>query len=252
MDFQDLFFERGYRLMKAYARSKLGNVMYTASSPEKLAGTGVTVNCLHPGAVDTAIWSGPRHGRKPLISIIGKFAFISAEERRAPHRAPVASPELSGITGQYFEKDRWSTRRRSRGTTRSPGGCGRRASGSRDTTSLPSREQAPDRQGQRRHAGGARGQALLDWGGREPAHARLPRPGVGRAAPWRSELFAKLVLDGFQAGCRGPSSLNKRRGSSRSSTGSIPERMARYDRRKIAQVLKDPGIVRNRQKFRPR
>ena len=106
MDFQDLFFERGYFLMKAYARSKLGNVMYTRLLAEKLAGTGVTVNCLHPGAVDTAIWSGAPGWAKPLISIIGKLAFISAEEgaRRIVHL--VASPELSGTTGKYFEKDR--------------------------------------------------------------------------------------------------------------------------------------------------
>jgi NAD(P)-dependent dehydrogenase (short-subunit alcohol dehydrogenase family) len=106
MDFQDLSFERGYFLMKAYARSKLGNVLYTRLLAEKLAGTGVTVNCLHPGAVDTAIWSGAPAWARPLIKIIGKFAFISAEEggRRIVHL--VASPDLSGTTGQYFEKDR--------------------------------------------------------------------------------------------------------------------------------------------------
>lgn len=106
MNFQDLFFDRGYFLMRAYARSKLGNVMYTRLLAEKLAGTGVTVNCLHPGAVDTAIWSGAPAWAKPLISIIGKFAFISAEEgaRRIVHL--VVSPELSATTGQYFENDR--------------------------------------------------------------------------------------------------------------------------------------------------
>jgi retinol dehydrogenase-14 len=106
MDFEDLFFERGYMLMKAYGRSKLANVLYTRLLAQKLAGTGVTVNALHPGAVDTAIWSGAPAWTKPIIAILRRFAFISAEEggRRIVQLA--VSPELSGTTGQYFENGR--------------------------------------------------------------------------------------------------------------------------------------------------
>ena len=63
------------------------------------------------------------------------------------------------------------------------------------------------------------------------------------------ELFGKLVLDGFQAGLSWSIILNKRARFLEVFDGFDPERMARYDRRKIAQVLKDPGIVRNRQKI---
>ena len=62
------------------------------------------------------------------------------------------------------------------------------------------------------------------------------------------ELFAKLVLDGFQAGLSWSTILNKRAHFLEAFDGFDPERMARYDRRRIAQLLKDPGIVRNRQK----
>src|SRR5438132_6899839 len=62
------------------------------------------------------------------------------------------------------------------------------------------------------------------------------------------ELFAKLVLDGFQAGLSWSTILNKRAHFLEVFDGFDPERMARYDRRRIAQLLKDPGIVRNRQK----
>jgi DNA-3-methyladenine glycosylase I len=62
------------------------------------------------------------------------------------------------------------------------------------------------------------------------------------------ELFAKLVLDGFQAGLSWSVILNKRAGFLEVFEGFDPERIAHYDSRKIAQILKNPGIVRNRQK----
>ena len=62
------------------------------------------------------------------------------------------------------------------------------------------------------------------------------------------ELFAKLVLDGFQAGLSWSVILNKRVRFLEAFDGFDPERMARYDARRVARLLKDPGIVRNRQK----
>ena len=62
------------------------------------------------------------------------------------------------------------------------------------------------------------------------------------------DLFGKLVLDGFQAGLSWRVILHKRARFLEAFDGFDPERMARYDRKKIAQLLKDPGIVRNRQK----
>src|SRR5438105_2943371 len=63
------------------------------------------------------------------------------------------------------------------------------------------------------------------------------------------ELFAKLVLDGFQAGLSWSVILNKRARFLEVFDGFDPERMARYDGRRMARILKDPGIVRNRQKI---
>ncbi len=62
------------------------------------------------------------------------------------------------------------------------------------------------------------------------------------------ELFAKLVLDGFQAGLSWQVILNKREGFLAAFDRFDPERMARYTARRIERLLRDPGIVRNRQK----
>jgi DNA-3-methyladenine glycosylase I len=63
-----------------------------------------------------------------------------------------------------------------------------------------------------------------------------------------NQLFGKLVLDGFQAGLSWAIILRKRDGFLRAFDGFNPRKMARYDARRIAKILRDPGIVRNKQK----
>jgi DNA-3-methyladenine glycosylase I len=61
-------------------------------------------------------------------------------------------------------------------------------------------------------------------------------------------LFAKLILDGFQAGLSWAIILRKRDGFLRAFDGFDPDRMARYTAARRRRLLADPGIVRNRQK----
>lgn len=86
------------------------------------------------------------------------------------------------------------------------------------------------------------------WGDRNPLLAAYHDHEWGVPLYNDRELFAKLVLDGFQAGLSWQVILNKRARFLEAFDGFDPERMARYDRKKIVQLLKDPGIVRNRQK----
>ena len=104
LDFADLGYERGYRIMRAYARSKLANVLFAAELARRLAGTGVTSNSLHPGAVATHIWSGAPTWAKPLIHLLLRPRFLSAAEGAETLVQLAASPQLAGVTGQYFEK----------------------------------------------------------------------------------------------------------------------------------------------------
>src|SRR5437016_12948108 len=64
------------------------------------------------------------------------------------------------------------------------------------------------------------------------------------------DLFAKLGLDGFQAGLSWAVILHKRARFLDAFGGFDTERMARYDAHKIAQLLRDPGTGRNGQQWR--
>ena len=64
------------------------------------------------------------------------------------------------------------------------------------------------------------------------------------------QLFGKLVLDGFQAGLSWAIILRKRDAFLQAFDGFDPDKMARYDAKRIAKILKDPGIVRNKQKVK--
>ena len=107
MDLSDLGFEkRGYSIMAAYRRSKLANVMMARSLARKLEGKGVTVNSLHPGGVATNIWTGAPGWARPVLAVLKALVFISPEQGGQTLHYLATSPEVEGVTGLYFEKNR--------------------------------------------------------------------------------------------------------------------------------------------------
>jgi DNA-3-methyladenine glycosylase I len=62
-------------------------------------------------------------------------------------------------------------------------------------------------------------------------------------------LFEMLILEGAQAGLSWSTILRKREGYRAAFAGFDPATVARFDRRKIERLMKDPGIVRNRAKI---
>ena len=57
----------GYNSIAAYSRSKLANVLDTFALARRFAGTGITVNCLHPGVVATNLLPGWLNFIRPLF-----------------------------------------------------------------------------------------------------------------------------------------------------------------------------------------
>ena len=63
------------------------------------------------------------------------------------------------------------------------------------------------------------------------------------------KIFEFLVLEGAQAGLSWGTVLRKRESFRHAFEGFDPARVARFDKRKVASLLRDPGIIRNRLKI---
>lgn len=88
------------------------------------------------------------------------------------------------------------------------------------------------------------------WAGDDPLMIAYHDEEWGVAVRDDEGLYAKLVLDGAQAGLSWSTILRKRDAYYRAFHGLDPVRVARYGSRDIARLMADPGIVRNGQKIK--
>jgi NAD(P)-dependent dehydrogenase (short-subunit alcohol dehydrogenase family) len=105
IDFDDLQGERRYRGFQAYAQSKLANILFTYELSRRMSGKGVTVNCVHPGAVDSGLWRESRGLLRVALRAARPF-FLTSEEGAAGLILLATSPALSAVSGRYFKKTR--------------------------------------------------------------------------------------------------------------------------------------------------
>ena len=101
--FDDLMLEKRYSAMKAYSQSKLANVLFTYELGRKLKGTGITVNCLHPGAVRSN-FGMELPGLMKVIILIARPFLISSRKGAITPIYLASSPEVEDVTGKYFVK----------------------------------------------------------------------------------------------------------------------------------------------------
>jgi NAD(P)-dependent dehydrogenase (short-subunit alcohol dehydrogenase family) len=96
IDFGDVMLERRYDGMRAYAQSKLAQVMFTFELAERLQadGAGVSVNALHPASLMNT---------KMVYESFG-YTMSTVEEGVEATLRLATSPELDGVTGRYFDR----------------------------------------------------------------------------------------------------------------------------------------------------
>jgi NAD(P)-dependent dehydrogenase (short-subunit alcohol dehydrogenase family) len=86
-----------------YGASKLCNIWFAREAARRFATTGVTSNALHPGPVATSFGQSGSWLFKYGTRIVRPFLLTAAEgARTSVHLA--SSPEVAGVTGEYFAK----------------------------------------------------------------------------------------------------------------------------------------------------
>jgi NAD(P)-dependent dehydrogenase (short-subunit alcohol dehydrogenase family) len=109
LDTNDLQFERRkYSGIAAYRQSKLLMNAFTFELARRLAGTGVTANCLHPGAVATNIWNPdllPPLIGKLIVAVVKPF-MLNSKQGAAVSLYLATSPEVAQVSGEYFVKSK--------------------------------------------------------------------------------------------------------------------------------------------------
>lgn len=103
LDFDDLQSARSFSTIGAYGRSKLCNILFTRELARRLAGTGVTANCLHPGVVATR-FGETAGGLLGLMMPLVRRLSISPERGAETLVHLAASPDVEGVSGLYFAK----------------------------------------------------------------------------------------------------------------------------------------------------
>jgi NAD(P)-dependent dehydrogenase (short-subunit alcohol dehydrogenase family) len=105
IDFDNLQGERKYSGIGAYSQSKLANIMFTYALARRLAGTGVTANCLHPGVVATGFGHNTPGLINTILNVVRPFLITPAKGAETSiHLA--SSPDVAGVSGAYFAKSK--------------------------------------------------------------------------------------------------------------------------------------------------
>jgi NAD(P)-dependent dehydrogenase (short-subunit alcohol dehydrogenase family) len=108
INFDDIQGKQRFSAWRAYKQSKLANLLFTYELARRLAGTRVTVNALHPGFVRTNIFRHPTW-RAWLVRRAADLVALSPERGARTSVYLASSPDVAGISGRYFVKEKPAT-----------------------------------------------------------------------------------------------------------------------------------------------
>ena len=102
LDFDDLQTRRNYVGFPVYSRSKLCNILFNRELARRISGSGVTANALHPGFVATRFGDNSGGLMRTVLKVAKPIGAISPEEGAKTIIYLASSPQVAGISGEYF------------------------------------------------------------------------------------------------------------------------------------------------------
>ena len=106
INFGDIHFKEGYARSKAYQRSKLANIAFTYELARHFCNQKVTVNAMNPGLVATNVGQTAGGISAKAKGLVDKIAGLTPEEGAQTIIYLATSPEVIGVTGRYFVKEK--------------------------------------------------------------------------------------------------------------------------------------------------
>ena len=103
LDLDDLQLERGWQSWRAYANSKLANILFTRELARRLGHSTVTANCAHPGVVRTRFGREARLPMRAAVTLARPFMLSPGRGARTIVYL-ATSPQVAGATGGYYVK----------------------------------------------------------------------------------------------------------------------------------------------------
>ncbi|MDE2049911.1 MAG: SDR family oxidoreductase [Gammaproteobacteria bacterium] len=101
LDFDRLQDQKG---AAGYGTTKLCNILFTRELARRIAGTGVTANCLHPGFVATRFGDNAGGAMRTGLAIAKRLFALSPEEGARTMMYLADSPEVAGRSGGYYDR----------------------------------------------------------------------------------------------------------------------------------------------------